>query len=180
MLANTAAYRVAMVCGPNVRDHIRFAVFALFERFTEKGVRVVMLAQEVVSSPIRKHTTTLMCGSCCNQRCFSPGSTPQWTQSRWHRANVAWHHRRRNRVGGQNVEILRNGSEDCSRRGMLPRWLVCSDTRAAFFAHLLNCLFIAWLRIHCVALVRHFVVSHRQRSSQSGCASVRGLKNEYA
>ena len=58
MLANTAAYRVAMVCGPHVQNHIRFAVFALFERFTEKGVRVVMLAQEVVSAPLRRPTAT--------------------------------------------------------------------------------------------------------------------------
>lgn len=49
MLSNTPNYRVAMVSGPQAR-HIRFAVFALFERFTEKGVRVVMLAQEVACS----------------------------------------------------------------------------------------------------------------------------------
>mmetsp|Transcript_77296 Transcript_77296/g.128920 ORF Transcript_77296/g.128920 Transcript_77296/m.128920 type:complete len:967 (-) Transcript_77296:1820-4720(-) len=58
MLANTAAYRVAMVCGPNVRDHIRFAVFALFERFTEKGVRVVMLAQEEARRSGHNHVGT--------------------------------------------------------------------------------------------------------------------------
>ena len=46
MLANTPTYRVAMLCGPNVQEHIRFAVFALFERFNDKCVKVVMLAQE--------------------------------------------------------------------------------------------------------------------------------------
>jgi ATP-dependent Clp protease ATP-binding subunit ClpC len=46
MLLNTPTCRVAMVCGPRAENHIRFAVFALFERFTEKAVRVVMLAQE--------------------------------------------------------------------------------------------------------------------------------------
>jgi ATP-dependent Clp protease ATP-binding subunit ClpC len=46
MLAHTAAHRVTMVCGPNVQPHVRFAVFVLFEKFTEKGVRVIMLAQE--------------------------------------------------------------------------------------------------------------------------------------
>jgi ATP-dependent Clp protease ATP-binding subunit ClpC len=47
MLINTPNYRVAMVSSGRANTaHIRFAVFALFERFTEKGVRVVMLAQE--------------------------------------------------------------------------------------------------------------------------------------
>jgi ATP-dependent Clp protease ATP-binding subunit ClpC len=58
MLANTAAYRVAMVCGPHVQNHIRFAVFALFERFTEKGVRVVMLAQEEARRSGHNHVGT--------------------------------------------------------------------------------------------------------------------------
>jgi ATP-dependent Clp protease ATP-binding subunit ClpC len=58
MLSNTAAHRVAMVCGPNIQNHVRFAVFALFERFTEKGVRVVMLAQEEARRSGHNHVGT--------------------------------------------------------------------------------------------------------------------------
>eukprot|EP00667_Euglena_gracilis_P000566 EG_transcript_566 len=57
MLSNTPNYRVAMVSGPQAR-HIRFAVFALFERFTEKGVRVVMLAQEEARRSGHNHVGT--------------------------------------------------------------------------------------------------------------------------
>jgi len=57
MIVNTPNYRVALVTPPGAA-HIRFAVFALFERFTEKGVRVVMLAQEEARRSGHNHVGT--------------------------------------------------------------------------------------------------------------------------
>ena len=46
VFAGAPARRMALCSGPDVQRHVRFAVFALFERFTEKAVRVLILAQE--------------------------------------------------------------------------------------------------------------------------------------
>ena len=59
MVVNNSNYRVAMVSGRQANtQHIRSAVFALFERFTEKGVRVVMLAQEESRRSCHNHVGT--------------------------------------------------------------------------------------------------------------------------
>eukprot|EP00667_Euglena_gracilis_P001705 EG_transcript_1707 len=50
-------YRLAVVSSTH-KKHIRFAVFALFERFTEKAVKVIMLAQEEARKSGHNHVGT--------------------------------------------------------------------------------------------------------------------------
>ena len=50
-------HRLALVSG-NGAKHIHFAVFAMFERFTEKAVKVIMLAQEEARKSGHNHVGT--------------------------------------------------------------------------------------------------------------------------
>lgn len=58
VIGRTPHYRAALVSGPSARRHLRFAVFALFERFSEKAVKVIMLAQEEARKSGHNHVGT--------------------------------------------------------------------------------------------------------------------------